>query len=109
LAGLSDAELEFLLETEPIESFTESTITDRAELGRRLDHAREHGWVIVEGELESGLRSIAAPIKDRDGKVVAAINISASTSQRARAETLEQHLPLLLRTATAINEELKLQ
>lgn len=64
---------------------------------------------MVEGELESGLRSIAAPIRDKTGRVVAAINVSASTSQRPREETLDHHLPLLLDTAEAINAELRLQ
>lgn len=109
LAGLPEAEVEALLEAEPVEDYTERTVTDRSELMGRLARAREEGWVMVEGELESGLRSIAAPVTDKDGKVVAAINISASTNQRARQETLEEHLPLLLNTAAAINAELHLQ
>lgn len=109
LAGLPEAEVEALLDAEPIEDYTERTVTDRAELMDRLARVREEGWVMVEGELESGLRSIAAPVTDKEGTVVAAINISASTNQRAREETLEKHLPLLLKTAAAINAELQLQ
>lgn len=109
LSGLPASEVDRLLEGMPLEQFTENTVALRSELHARLDEVRAQGWAMVEGELENGLRSIAAPIKDRQGTVVAAINVSASTSQRAREETLEEHLPLLLETAAAISRELELQ
>lgn len=109
LSGLTTAEVDALLEGERLEPFTARTVTQISDLHARLEEVRALGWAMVEGELENGLRSIAAPVKDRAGKIVAAINISAATSQRAREETLDQHLPLLLETATAINRELELQ
>lgn len=109
LAGLPTGEVDQLLDGLPLEKITEHTVRDRDELRTKLDDVRENGWAMVEGELEYGLRSIAAPIRDRQGSVVAAINISASTSHRVREETLGQHLPLLLQTAAAINLELELQ
>lgn len=109
LAWLSPEKVLELLDSEPIERITENTITDGDQLLHALQEVAEKGWAMVEGELESGLRSIAAPIRDRTGAVVAAINISAATSQRALEETIEVHLPLLLQTAAGINMELGLQ
>lgn len=109
LSDWADDEVVALLEESPVEQFTDKTTTHHEDLLKVLAQARQEGWVMVEGELESGLRSIAAPIRDKTGRVVAAINVSASTSQRPREETLDHHLPLLLDTAEAINAELRLQ
>jgi len=65
------------------------------------------GWAIVEAGLEPGLRSVAAPIHGRDGRVVAAVNIPTSSSL-VPVETLRDvHLPALLRTTAAIEAELR--
>lgn len=65
-------------------------------------------WAIADEELEPGLRAIAAPLHDRAGGVVAAINVSTSTSRVSKEELLERHLPALLRTAAAIDLDLAL-
>ena len=62
-------------------------------------------WAIADEELEQGLRSIAAPLHGRSG-VIAAVNVSTSTSRVPRAELLERHLPALLETAAAIDVDL---
>lgn len=109
LSGLSQSEVDEVLAQHPLQQFTDTTVSSADDLHERLHQVRTQGWAMVEGELESGLRSIAAPIKDRAGTVVAAINISASASQHPREETIDEHLPLLLDTAAAINRELELQ
>jgi IclR family transcriptional regulator, pca regulon regulatory protein len=68
---------------------------------------REQGWSLVDGELETGLRSIAAPLRARDGRVIAALNVSTSAT-RDSVEQLEAYLPPLLRTARAVDAELRL-
>lgn len=62
-------------------------------------------WAIADEELEQGLRSIAAPLHGRAG-VIAAVNVSTSTSRVSREELLERHLPALLETAAAIDVDL---
>ncbi len=66
----------------------------------------EAEWALADGELEPGLRAIAAPLHGRDGRVVAAINVSTSTSRVAREELLDRHLPALLETAAQIDGDL---
>ena len=51
----------------PIEARTEFTITDPARLADELAKVREQGWALVDQELEIGLRSIAAPLRDSGG------------------------------------------
>ena len=62
-------------------------------------------WTIADEELEQGLRSIAAPLHGRAG-VIAAVNVSTSTSRVSREELLERHLPALLETAASIDADL---
>jgi len=68
-----------------------------------LATVREQGWALVDQELEVGLRSIAAPLRRADGTVIAAINISASTTTTSLERMRDEFLPKLLATATAID------
>ena len=72
----------------------------------RLGEVRRRGWVIVDQELEIGLRSIAVPIRDRTGRAVAAINISTQTSVYSTQDLTAQLLPELLTTCAAISHDL---
>lgn len=69
----------------PLERSTVHTITDRAELERQLDSAREAGVARTFEELELGLDAIAAPVFGADGEVVAALDVSGP-SHRLRQE-----------------------
>jgi DNA-binding IclR family transcriptional regulator len=67
----------------PPQRFTEHTVTDRAELEQQLDTAIETGWAATAEELEIGLTALAAPIRDGDGRVVAAISVSGPSYRLA--------------------------
>jgi IclR family acetate operon transcriptional repressor len=69
----------------PLERPTAHTITDRAELDRQLDAAREEGLASTSEELELGLDAVAAPVFGADGEVVAALDVSGP-SHRLRSE-----------------------
>ena len=56
-----------------------------AELRPLLAEVADQGWAEVEQELEVGLFSLAAPVRDVDGAVVAAINVSTTGGDRRRA------------------------
>ncbi len=107
LAALAPDELDAYLARAELRALTERTITDPAVLRAELDRIRTQGWALVDQELEEGLRSIAAPIRDRDGHVVAAVNVSAHAS-RASPETVKDTLLTpLLATAARIESDLK--
>lgn len=106
LAGLPAEELERFLAETPLEGYTERTITDAAELESALDAVRERGWALVDEELEIGLRSIAAPLRDGNGRAIAALNVSGAAARVSVEEMKERFLPSLLRTAEAISTAL---
>jgi len=84
------------------------TIGTRFPAGRTsMGHVLVEGlpWAISDSELEPGLRAIAAPLHGRAG-VVAAVNVSTSTSRVSREELVDRHLPALLETTAAIDADL---
>jgi IclR family pca regulon transcriptional regulator len=104
LAGLGADELKSFLADAGIERRTPKTIINRAALGKAIDAARADGFAIVDEELELGLRSIAVPICDRGGHVVAAINVSTQ-SARFSVEAMEREILPALRKAKQRVEE----
>ena len=106
LAWLPPAEIDAILGRTSLRKLTEQTVVDPDELKQILATVRAKGWATVDQELEAGVRSVAVPIRDSSGKVVAAINASAHAA-RVPMRTLEkQFLPRLLDAARQIDAEL---
>jgi IclR family pca regulon transcriptional regulator len=89
LAHLPAQELHAFLSGAPLFAHTRHTVTSKSELASLLSSVREQGYCIVSEELEEGLRSIAVPIVDREGKTVAAMNVGAQSS-RVTMETMRR-------------------
>jgi len=107
LANLPEAELRSYLESVELRRLAPRTITNKKKFREELDLVRDRGWAMVEEELEEGLRSIAAPIQDRDERTLAALNISTHAVRRS-ADSIEQDLvPPLLDTAREITRDLR--
>ena len=85
LAGLDDAEVKARLKASDIRANTRHTATDVGELLARVQQVRRQGWALVNQELEEGLISIAAPVKNRAGAVVAALNVSGQANRTSAA------------------------
>jgi IclR family transcriptional regulator, pca regulon regulatory protein len=107
LAGLPDSELGRLLERIELRPLTPRTITDVDELRQVLARARQRGYALTDQELEAGLRSIAVPIRDSSGTVLAALNVSVHASRGSGATLRREVLPLLLETAAAIEADVR--
>lgn len=108
LAGLSEDELTAYLGAARLDRFTPHTLTSPDAVRAELAEVARQGWAMVDQELEEGLRSVAAPIRDRKGSVIAAVNLSTHAS-RTTAESVRKDLvPPLLATATAIEADLAL-
>ena len=106
LAGLSDADLAAYLEKVHLQRLTGRTVSSVAALRSELAKVRAQGFALVDQELEEGLRAVAAPIRDRAGRVVAAMNISAHAS-RTSLESMRRNLvPPLLAAAARISADL---
>ncbi|MCX4233757.1 IclR family transcriptional regulator domain-containing protein [Streptomyces ortus] len=90
-----------------LDALTPHTVTDPAALAATLDRVREAGYALVDGELEEGLRSIAAPVRDRTGAVVAAVNVAMHSSRRTVERCVAEVLPELSATAGLIEADLR--
>ncbi len=60
-----------------------------------LERVGAQGWALINGELDPGLRSIAVPVRRRDGTVVAALNVGVHRGRRNVAWIMETALPEL--------------
>lgn len=106
LAGLEPDALQRVLDMTSFVPLTPRTVTNREELIRGLGQIREQGCALVDQELEMGLRSIAAPIFDGKGRVVAAANVSLGAN-RFNSDPVKDFLPDLLDTTKRISDDLK--
>jgi IclR family pca regulon transcriptional regulator len=103
LANLPQDELESFLTTGPFDSHTDRTQVEPDDLRAALRRVREQGWALVDQELEVGLRSIAAPVRAADGRVVAALNVAAAAPRVGLDELRGRFLPLLLQAAEQVS------
>ncbi len=78
------------------------TLTSKKALLAELDQVRRTGMATNDEELESALRSIAAPIRSRSGEVVAAVNVAVPWSPVAMSELLTKLGPAVRATADKI-------
>jgi IclR family transcriptional regulator, pca regulon regulatory protein len=103
LAGLPDDEVLQRMRAAPLETRTRHTITDVDALMAKVQQARRQGWAQVNQELEEGLVSIATPITNRSGRVVAALNVSGQANRTSARQMQEKMLPPLLAAAQSIS------
>ncbi len=106
LAGLPEDELERRLGRIELRALSSHTITDRGALREVIEQVRDQGYAAVDQELEEGLRSLAVPIHDASGSVVAALNMSVHASRATIAAMRRDFLPQARRTAAAIEADL---
>jgi IclR family transcriptional regulator, pca regulon regulatory protein len=106
LAGLEGAQLQDYLESVTIEPLTPHTVASAIELRDAITAVRSQGHALVDQELEHGLRSVAAPIRNSRGTVVAAVNVSSHVNRVTKEAVRRELLPQLLETARAIETDL---
>jgi IclR family transcriptional regulator, pca regulon regulatory protein len=102
LAQLPMAALDAYLGRAELKPFTARTITSRDELRRIIDQVRHRGYALVDQELEIGLRSIAVPIRNAAGVVVAAMNVGAQAARVSRRDMEGRFLPVLRAAADEV-------
>ncbi|MEO3804561.1 IclR family transcriptional regulator C-terminal domain-containing protein [Nonomuraea sp. B1E8] len=105
LAALPLAEVERVL-AEPSRSGIEPRWRpDAQERDAVLREVRAKGWAMTDEQLALGIRSVAAPLRDGLGNVIAAVNVNAHAAETSIDQLTEEHLPLLLKTAGAISAD----
>jgi len=81
---------------------SEPSAQQRAEVLREV---RARGWALTDEELAPGIRSVAAPLRDGDGQVIAALNVCVHAAETPMDVLTGEYLPLLLQTAGAISAD----
>ena len=109
LSALPEDEAMQSLRASVLTARTKHTVTDIHELMAKLAQTRKQGWSLVNQELEEGLVSMAAPITNRAGQTVAALNISGQANRTSAKAMQETMLPQLLEAAHAISRMLSVQ
>jgi len=103
LAGLPDEGVRERLRASKREALTRHTVTEVPALMAKVAQARKQGWSLVNQELEEGLISLAAPLINRSGRTVAALNISGQANRTSAKVMQETMLPHLLEAARRIS------
>ncbi|GHI57161.1 transcriptional regulator [Streptomyces rubradiris] len=72
-----------------------------------LAEVKAQGYALADEELESGLRSVAVPVRDRTGRAVAAVNVATHAARRTLEDCVHHLLPALRATADDIQRDLR--
>ena len=89
LAALPDEQMESVVMDGALVALTPHTITTTQGLRAELKRVREQGYALDDRENKADMRCIAVPVKDRDGRAVAALSASGDAQQMTPARQLE--------------------
>lgn len=106
LAYLPADRLDAYFQEVEFSKLTERTIGDEQTLRRVLAAVRRRGWADNDEESEKGVRTMAVPLFDRSGQVVAAVNLAGHSSRVTMRELRTSHLPVLQEAAREISRAL---
>jgi DNA-binding IclR family transcriptional regulator len=105
MAYLPRSELDSILK-KPLTKFTEHTLIEPPKLQAAMALIREQGYAIGLEELEIGLNSVAAPIRNHNGRVIAAINTAGPAYRLSRERIQEVLAQLVVDCVKQISHEL---
>jgi IclR family pca regulon transcriptional regulator len=105
LAGLPPEEAERVLAEPSRSGITARWQPGLAEREAALREVRARGWSLTDEQLALGIRSVAAPLRDGDGRVIAAMNVTVHAAETPVDVLTGEYLPMLLQTAGAISAD----
>ena len=105
LAALPLAEAERVLAEPSRSGITTRWQPDAAERAAALREVRARGWALTDEQLAPGIRSVAVPLRDGEGRVIAALNVNSHAAETPLDVLIGRHLPLLLQTAGSISAD----
>lgn len=103
LAYLPEERVDKIIDRWGLPARTAATITTREALEKELATIRERGYAQDNSERLSGLRCVAAPIKNPDGRVIGAVSVAGPTS-RIKDERFGSEVPELVMSAANVVE-----
>lgn len=105
LAALPADELEAVLAHPTRSGLVARWRPDGDERDAELREVRARGWAVTDQQLAPGIRSVAAPLRDGAGRVIAAVNVNAHAAETSVERLVTEHLPHLLWAAGAISAD----
>ncbi len=102
LAHLPETKARTIIEASDLTPRTPYSLTDPNDILAALTEARTNGYTIIDQEIEIGLRSIAVPVFNAQGKVIAALNTGMAATQSDPHELVEAYLPALKRVQSGL-------
>ncbi|MFN7002801.1 MAG: IclR family transcriptional regulator C-terminal domain-containing protein [Roseinatronobacter sp.] len=106
LAALPDTALEKLLSEAPLAQLTAQTVTDPTALKAELATVRAQGYATTVDQLDYGITALAVPIRDAEGRTIAALNTSGYTGLITPEALVAERLPALREAASHIAHEI---
>jgi IclR family pca regulon transcriptional regulator len=105
LAALPPGQADRVLEEPSRSGIVARREPDATERAAELRDVRARGWSLTDQQLALGIRSVAAPLRDGSGQVIAALNVTVHAAETPVDMLTGQYLPLLLQTAGAISAD----
>ena len=105
LAALPLEEAERVLAEPSRSGITPPWRPEAAERAAALREVRARGWALTDEQLAPGIRSVAVPLRDGEGRVIAALNVNSHAAETPLDVLLGRHLPLLIQAAGAISAD----
>ena len=90
---------------EPVRDHRRAGSPAAEERAAALREVRARGWSLTDEQLAPGIRSVAAPLRDGEGRVIAALNVTVHAAETPVEVLTGEYLPLLLQTAGAISAD----
>ena len=105
LAGLPDADLNrYLAQVGTLSALTSHTLTTVEALRAKIEETRQQGWTISNQEYEYGLMALAVPVRDRQGRVIAALNLGSHANRMTPEQMVADYLKPLQQAAADIGQ-----
>jgi IclR family pca regulon transcriptional regulator len=105
LAALPPADAERILAEPSRSGITPRWQPDANDRAAALREVRARGWALTDEQLAAGIRSVAVPLRDGEGTVIAALNVNSHAAETPLEVLTGEYLPLLLQTAGAISAD----
>ena len=105
LSGLPKEQIEEYLTKAEIKRLTPHTKTDKRQLLKSINEARDEGYAWVDSELDEAICGLAVPVRNRDGEIIAAVNVSLLSGEYSAKEAQAKFLPMLKLAASQLRAQ----
>lgn len=97
LAALPEEEARAVIEASDLTPRTPYSLTEPKDIMDTIADVRVNGYAVIDQEVELGLRSLAVPVYNAQGKVIAALNIGMAAIHSETRKIVNDYLPALLK------------